>query len=82
MCLGTKAPRTDFPFLSLTLYEVYVQLRTGCWVSLVLNQIQLGSLISDQLSGFVWDTKSEKEVSIIGLGSEVMQKQNPQRSTF
>jgi len=40
MCLGTEAPRTDFPFLSLTPYRVYVQLRVGCWVSLIPTQTQ------------------------------------------
>lgn len=81
MCLCTEAPRTDFPLLSLTLYGVYVQHSTGCWVFPVPNQIQLGSLISDQLSGFTWDMKNEKEISISGLRPEVMQKQTPQRST-
>lgn len=47
----------------LTLYRVYVQPRAGCLVFFAPNQMQLDRLISDHLSGFVWDVKSEIENS-------------------
>lgn len=77
MCLGTEAAKTDFPFLSLTLYQPYAKYRAVCWVSLISNQlhVQLGSLISDY--GLIWDMRSEKEVGVICSGPEVMQNQSP-----
>lgn len=76
-CLGTEAAKTDFPFLSLTLYWAYAKYRAVCWVSLISNQlhVQMGSLISDY--GLIWDMKSEKEVGVICSGPEVMQNQSP-----